>query len=129
MTEQSLEAHAQAIREAFDTWTGALSRGDIDGYLACYLDSPEARWVSGGEMHIGRDTIVAAAKARMSGAGDMGTVETPSLEIEFLAPPDALVFGSYRQTVGETVSEGVFTVHLRLTDDGWKIRSDHASAL
>ncbi len=124
----------QQIRECFDCWTDAWNRGDINGYLDGYLNSPKTRYVSGKKVIRGKENIVEQLKAR---GGPKGILSLTEFEVELMTDcRDAVCFGQYKLIDGSENHAGCFTVHLRQVlredDDGgdvhnWKIVSDHSS--
>jgi len=116
-----------AVRARLDSSREAWNRGDLDGYLSGYWDSEKTRWTSGGTVLYGKEAIAAAYKARYPSSKEMGSIETAHMETEVLSETDAIVFGHQVHTVGGKNWMGIFTVHLRKTDGGWFVVSDHFS--
>ena len=111
------------IREAFATWTDAWNRKDFDGYLDAYAEN--SRYVTPTGVLKGKEQI----ECHMRSRGIEGQLSTHSMEIELFGSNDALVFAWYLLTMSDGTShEGVFTVHVKF-QDGWKIVSDHSSAV
>jgi uncharacterized protein (TIGR02246 family) len=117
----------QHIRMLFEVSCAAWNRGDIDGYLAGYWHSDKVRWVSEGTVRYGFEAIATAYKSRFDTPDKMGTLEVANLEIQNLSGRDALVFGTWTQTIGAARRHGVFTVHTKKIDGRWLIVSDHSS--
>lgn len=126
---QSTAADFKAVAELFRAGSDAWNRGDVEGYLATYADTETVRWVSGDQVIIGRNAIAAAFKERFPTAEGMGKLSIKKLQVDLLTPSDALAFGEWHQQLGEAERAGVFTVHLTKFSAGWRIVSDHASAL
>jgi hypothetical protein len=118
----------QRIHERFDEMTEAWNRGDLDAYLAGYWDSGKTKWISGGNIIRGFETIRARYKALYHSPEKLGQLEVQDLEIDMVSDGDALVVGKWSHTAGQLVRVGVFTVHMKKIQGEWFMATDHASA-
>jgi ketosteroid isomerase-like protein len=118
----------QLIRDRFSQATEAWNRGDLNAYLASYWNSEETRWISGGRISRGVESIRARYKSLYDPPEKMGKLEVKDLEIDILTNGDALVVGKWSHTAGQLARHGVFTVHLKKVQEEWVIATDHASA-
>jgi uncharacterized protein (TIGR02246 family) len=122
------ERTESAIRQVFEEGCAAWNRGDLDGYLASYLDSEKTLWISGGALTRGKAAIAAAYKRRFSTGGAMGKLSVAELEIDVLTPDDAIAVGRWTLDLEGMMSQGFFTVQLRKIEGTWLFVCDHASA-
>ncbi len=137
----------QQIRECFDCWTESWNRGDLNGYIEGYFDSPSTRYVSGKKVIIGKQNIHQLLESR---GGPKGELSLVSFEVEVMSDcNDALCFGQYELKLPTSdkhqeennnneniIHKGCFTVHVRKIsigqeeenkDSSWKIISDHST--
>lgn len=129
MTTPDLAAQKAAIKAVFTQGAAAYNRGDLDGYLATYADGDHVRWVSGGQMFIGKMAIKTALKPRFAAGEELGHLTLKQLKIEIQTAADALVFGAFHLQFDREETSGVFTVHLQRISGRWLMVSDHASVL
>ena len=141
--EITLEKQQQQIRQCFNEWTEAWNKGDSDGYLNGYMESPKTRYVSGKKVVYGKENIRSMLEARGGPKGFLSLVE---LAVEVMSNcKDAMCFGKYQLEVDiendnddqkKEIHTGCFTVHVRKVIEGsdeiienhtWKIVSDHSS--
>ena len=119
------EAAILALLEAQDT---AWNQGDIEGFMAGYLRSPELRFASGGNITRGWDETLARYKARYGTGAEMGTLTTSDHEIEILSPDAAIAHGKWQLDWQGKQPWGLYTLVLRKTDGEWRIVSDTTTA-
>ena len=129
VSDDSLHAAAAGVCAAFEASSEAWNRGDLDGYLAGYLDSERTRWISGGTAIQGKAAIAAALKARYASPEAMGQLQITHLDIDILSDAHAMVFGQACHTLGTKVRALVFTVHLTRVGGQWLMVTDHTSAV
>ena len=117
-TPQQLDV-AKIILKQQDAW----NKGDLDGYLSYYKDTPDAQAVLATLVR-GIDNIRAAYKANFPSKDSMGTIEDSEVEVRPLGDNFALATGKYhlsrtRKAGGEAA--GTFTEMFEKTSAGWKI--------
>ena len=117
-----------AIRALLARQVAAWNRGDIDGYMQAYLQAEELRIASGARVLAGFDASLAAYRAAFPDPVAMGTLEFGDLVVESLGGGHALAFGRWRLRAGGTERQGLFSLVLARTIDGWRIARDHTSA-
>lgn len=108
--------------------SAAWNRGDIDQFMQGYAPSDDLRFASGGTVTRGWRTTLERYKARYPDRAAMGRLEFTELEITVLAPDAALAFGRWKLTREKDAPNGLFTLTLRKTVDGWRIIQDHTSS-
>jgi ketosteroid isomerase-like protein len=106
------------------------NRGDLDGFLKGYWQSPKVVFQSGGQRFDGWDAMRDRYRRRYQAEGRaMGQLEFSGLEIEPLGADAALARGGWRLTMPDGKKPGgLFTVVFRKLPEGWKIIHDHTSA-
>ena len=116
----------QVIRMQQDAW----NRGDLEGFMQGYWQSPELTFFSGGKENHGWQAALDRYKAAYASPGHaMGKLEFANLRVEMLGADAAFVRGEYHLTMpdGKT-PHGLFTLIFRKFPDGWKIVHDHSAA-
>jgi len=119
------EAAILSLLEAQDT---AWNQGDIEGFMAGYLRSPDLRFASGGNITRGWDETVARYKARYGTGAEMGTLTTTDHEIEILSADAAIAHGKWQLDWQGEQPWGLYTLVLRKTGGEWRIVSDTTTA-
>ncbi len=118
-----------AIRAVLATQAAAWNRGDLDGYMAGYADSPELVFTSGGHIRRGYDDTLAKYRAKYGrDTTTMGHLVFELLAVQHLGADGAIVLGRWQLSATPNAGGGVFSVALERTPSGWKIVHDHTSA-
>lgn len=122
-----------AVRRLLNEQAAAWNRGDLDGFLEGYWHSPEVVFQSGGTRNDGFDAMRDRYRKRYQSEGRvMGHLTFSDLEIETLGgkhPTHAFARGRYTLDMPDgSHPTGLFTLILRLFDDGWRIVHDHTSS-
>jgi len=126
---QPLDAHKSAIRDLLARQVDAWNRGDLEGFMAGYWNSPDLTFFSGAGLTRGWQSTLARYRHKYQGQGkEMGRLDFFDLTVTPLARDAAFVRGHWRlQMKNGQVSGGLFTLILRKFPDGWKIIHDHTS--
>ena len=119
---------ADEIKAVLLTQQAAWNRGDIDAFMAGYVQSDDLRFASGGTITYGWKTTLERYKAHYPDKATMGTLAFSNLVVTELAPDAALVFGKWELTRAQDKPWGLFTLTLRKTPAGWRIIQDHTSS-
>lgn len=119
-----------AVRAVLDRQLADWNRGDLDGFLAGYWNSPKVVFQSGGQRFDGWEAMRERYRRRYRSDGRaMGRLAFVGLEIEPLGPEAALARGRWQLTMPDgSTPGGLFTVIFRKLPEGWKIVHDHTSA-
>lgn len=119
-----------AVRAVLDRQVADWNRGDLDGFLAGYWNSPKAVFQSGGQRFDGWEAMRDRYRRRYQAEGRaMGRLVFSGLDVEPLGPGAALARGRWQLTMPDgSTPGGLFTVIFRKFPDGWKIVHDHTSA-
>lgn len=116
-----------AIKKAMDDQTAAWNRGDIEGFMQGYWNSPEMMFVSGDTMTKGWQPTLERYKKGYDTKEKMGVLEFSELEITLTGKDSAVVFGRFTLVREKDKPTGLFTLNFRKFKDGWKIILDHTS--
>ena len=124
----SLIEHKSVIREVLARQAKAWNRGDLDGFMAGYLNSPELTFRSGGTVTRGYDATLARYRERyQTGGAEMGKLTFDDVVVK-RSGDMAIVTGRWTLDRNADTPTGLFTLRMELTPDGWKIVDDHTSA-
>ena len=122
-------ASEAAIRKLLDQQTAAWNRGDVDGFMTGYEDSPETTFV-GQTVQYGYATIRDRYKKAYATPAAMGKLTFSHLAIRILDSGYAIATGNFhleRNAAGGGNADGIFSLLLRKQSAGWKIILDHSS--
>jgi ketosteroid isomerase-like protein len=107
----------------------AWNAGDLEGYVKGYKVSPDTIFV-GRSISEGYAQILEDYKRNYSTRGSMGTLTFSELEVHSLSDTFAACLGKYHLERGKKdggAADGIFSLVLQKTDDGWKIVLDHTT--
>ena len=113
------------LHASADAW----NRGDLDGFLDDYLDSPETAFV-GANLSLGTDEIRQRYLQTFWKTGrPEQTLRFEDLHVRPLGDDHALARGVYVLTdaAGAEAARGRFSLVLVHTSSGWRIIHDHSS--
>ena len=130
----------RSVQKVLADQVAAWNRGDLEGYMAGYWQSPQLTFYAGGTVTTGWDETLARYRRRYQGEGKaMGTLEFANLQVEVLGSRAALARGRWilrfapkapppGPPPGSTDSKatGLFTVVLRRLPEGWRVVHDHS---
>lgn len=119
----------QAIKHLLVSQVEAWNRGDLEGFMQGYWNSPGLTFFSGATITKGWAPTLARYKQRYQSEGrEMGKLEFQDLDINLLSRRSAVVMGKWQLTMksGQT-PHGVFTLILKRMPEGWRIVHDHTS--
>lgn len=119
----------EAVRGVLAAQQAAWNRGDLDGYMAGYVRSPELVFTSGSKVRRGWQETFDKYKAKYgSDKATMGTLAFEILGVQALGADGAIVLGRWTLTETPNAGRGIFSVALRRTDRGWLVVHDHTSS-
>jgi ketosteroid isomerase-like protein len=119
----TLRCMRQEIEDLLSRSAAAWSAGDLDGFMACYEESPATLYLSATRVIRGYEAIRTMYAERFDGA--MGSLQIKVLQIEPIEKHHALLVGTY--SLG--VYNGNCLLVLRNTAGGWRISADHTSSV
>ncbi|NYF78810.1 YybH family protein [Granulicella arctica] len=108
----------------------AWNKGDINTFAEGYKDSPDTLFITR-QISRGFDGMVAAYHQNYPTRAAMGTLAFSELEVHRLDDNFAVCIGKYRLDRSKKDggnSEGIFSLILEKTEDGWKIVIDHTTS-
>jgi len=115
------------IRAVMNDQVAAWNRGDIDGFMRGYWNSPKLTFVSGTNVTRGWQPTLDRYKKNYDSREKMGTLTFSDLEITVLSKDAAVVLGSWSLAREKDNPHGKFTLVFRKFKDGWRIVQDHTS--
>ena len=107
----------------------AWNRGDIEGFVHGYKDSPDILFISHQVNH-GYAGLLDQYRRDYPNKAAMGNLSFSALEVHGLDDRFAVCIGKYDLDRGKKDgghSEGLFSLILEKTDQGWKIVVDHTT--
>ncbi|HJQ70072.1 MAG TPA: nuclear transport factor 2 family protein [Blastocatellia bacterium] len=117
------------IRAVLDRQVEAWNRGDLEGFMDGYWNSPDLTFYSGGTKTAGwKETLGRYRNTYQKDGAEMGQLAFTDIKIEMLGPASALVRGRWRLKMRSTEPNGLFTLIFRRLPAGWKIVHDHTGA-
>lgn len=105
----------------------AWNRGDIDGFMQGYWNSPEMTFVSGDTVTKGWQQTLDRYKAGYNTREKMGVLSFTELEVRMLSKKSAVVLGRFTLVRASDRPTGLFTLSFRKFKEGWKVVLDHTS--
>ena len=115
------------IRRVMNDQTAAWNRGDIEGFMRGYWNSPELKFVSGANVTKGWQPTLDRYKKSYDTRAKMGVLTFADLEITILSKDAATVLGTWKLQREKDNPGGKFTLVFRKFKDGWRIVHDHTS--
>jgi ketosteroid isomerase-like protein len=124
------DAATKEVRKVLTQQVVDWNKGDLDGFLAGYWNSPKVVFMSGGQRFDGYEAMRDRYRRRYKAEGRaMGQLAFSELDVEPLGPESVMARGRFRLTMPDGAKPtGLFTVIVRKFPDGWKIVHDHTSA-
>ncbi len=120
-----------AIQKVMEEQTAAWNRGDIEGFMQGYWNSPDMKFVSGDNVARGWQAALDRYKKSYDSKAKMGVLTFSGLEINILSKDAAVVLGNWaleREVEGvKDNPHGKFTLIFRKFKNGWKVVHDHTS--
>ena len=107
----------------------AWNRGDLDGFLRGYKESPDTLFI-GRQISRGFNPLVEDYRHNYPTKDAMGTLTFSDLETHLLDEHFAVVLGKYRVDRSKKAggpADGFFSLVLEDTEKGWKIVVDHTT--
>ena len=125
----TMNADEIAIRAVIGAQADAWNRGDIDGFMQGYWNSPELRFASGGTVTKGWETTRDRYRATYgSDTQSMGRLTFSAIEVMPLSPEAAIVHGRWQLAYPGRMPNGLFTLVFRRIGGKWVIVSDTTTA-
>jgi ketosteroid isomerase-like protein len=127
--EASSNPAEKEIAATLNVQVDAWNRGDLEGFMQGYWNSPELTFSSGGTVTRGWQPTLDRYRRRYQSAGsEMGKLRFDDLQITVLDSDSAFVRGRWRLTLSNGKQPGgLFTLIVRRKPEGWRIVHDHTS--
>jgi beta-aspartyl-peptidase (threonine type) len=123
------QAAREAVQKVLDEQAAAWNKGDLEGFMAGYWQSPDLTFFSGTKAERGWQATLARYRKRYQGEGkEMGRLTFREVRIDVLGPDAALVRGRWQLTLKNATPGGLFTLIFRKLPGGWRIVHDHTSS-
>jgi ketosteroid isomerase-like protein len=116
------------VRAVLDAQVEAWNRGDIEGFMRGYAQSPDTIFVSGDTLTRGWQTVLDRYKKGYDSREKMGVLAFSELDIKPMAKDMAVVTGRWQLKRAADNPKGRFTLIFRRTRQGWRIVHDHTSS-
>jgi len=122
-------AERDAILAALNASAAEWNKGNLDGYMAVYWNSPDLTFSSGANTTRGYQAALDRYKRNYQAPGrEMGQLDYRDVRVDILCADTAFVRGFWHLVQsGGKEPHGVFTLLLRKFPGGWKIVHDHSS--
>ena len=119
----------QAIQRVLDDQVVAWNKGDLEGFMRGYWQSPELSFFSGANKTSGWQATLERYRKKYQGEGkEMGKLAFREISIDLLGADHALVKGRWQLTLRNETPGGLFTLICRKVTVGWRIVHDHTSS-
>lgn len=115
------------IKKVMDEQVAAWNRGDIEGFMRGYWNSPQMTFVSGDNVTKGWQPTLERYKKSYDSRAKMGVLSFTDLEMTVTSKESAVVLGRFTLVREKDKPTGMFTLNFRKFKDGWKIILDHTS--
>lgn len=127
--QENPSGEKEVIRKMLVAGDVAWNKGNLEGFVDNYWNSPDTTLFSGKEVTKGWQAILERYQKRYQGEGkEMGHLTSTEVEIDMLGPESAFVRGRWVAVFKkEKALGGLFTLILKKTPVGWRIVHDHAS--
>jgi beta-aspartyl-peptidase (threonine type) len=123
------DAAKKAVKKVLDDQAVAWNRRDLERFMVGYWKSDDLTFFSGKDVTRGWQATLDRYRKRYQAEGkEMGKVAFREVRIEVLGPDAALVRGRWQVVTKKETLEGLFTLLVKKTADGWRIVHDHTSA-
>jgi len=120
----------QGIKHTLVSQVEAWNKGNLQGYMKGYWNSPDLTFFSGATVTKGWEPTLQRYQQRYQGQGkEMGKLEFQDLNIDLLSRRAAVVTGKWQLTMSDGKQpHGLFTLIVMRMQGGWHIVHDHTSA-
>ncbi len=117
-----------AIIAVLEDQSAAWNRGDLDGFMAGYVQSDALVFTSGGQIRRGwRAARDHYRKKYGADRAAMGQLDFEVLQVDAIGGDGAVVLGHWKVSGSEHPGRGIFTVVFERRPEGWRIVHDHTS--
>jgi ketosteroid isomerase-like protein len=125
--EIDISERTKAIISVIRQQEAGWNRGSVEAYMEGYAKGAETRFISGGTVTIGFDTVLVRYKRGYPDRASMGKLSFSDIQIEVLAYDLAIVYGKWALQREKDNPWGRFTLLFKNLEEGWRIVHDHTS--
>lgn len=115
------------IRKVLSEQTAAWNKGDLEGFMQGYWNSPQMTFISGDKVTKGWQPTLENYKKSYNTKAKMGELSFSELEITVTSKNSAVVLGRFTLVREKDKPTGMFTLNFRKFKEGWRIILDHTS--
>jgi uncharacterized protein (TIGR02246 family) len=117
------------VKAVLDRQVKAWNRGDLEGFMTTYWNSPDLVFQSGADRTRGWQATLDRYRRKYQGEGkEMGRLRFDDLDVQVLGPDAAFARGRWHLVMKDgSEPNGLFTLFLRRIGGDWKIVHDHTS--
>lgn len=124
-----IEASRNEVMTLLASQAELWNKGDLEGFMAGYWQSPDLTYYSGGTLLRGWGAVLDHYRSRYQGEGrEMGRLAFTMVEVRIVGTDVALAGGQWELTTTNGKSGGLFSIVLRQLHEGWLIIHDHTSS-
>lgn len=125
---QGAGSGAAAARAGMEAQVAAWNRGDLEGALSAYWDSPRMTWVSRSGVQHGLAAFAEAMRSDFADRRKMGVYSAEMLDVRDVGPGAGLIVFRWQiMRDGKRLMGGVSTQVWRKIAGDWKVVLEHAS--
>jgi ketosteroid isomerase-like protein len=118
----------EAVRRVLNEQVEAWNKGDLEGFMTGYWNSPDLSFSSGKDRTRGwQATMERYVKRYRSDGNEMGKLTFSELDVDVLSHDAALVRGRWHLKRSKDELGGLFTLIFKRLPEGWRIVHDHTS--
>jgi ketosteroid isomerase-like protein len=130
-TEKAAKATAEGVSAVLSRQADAWNRGDLDDFMKGYLRSAETSYTSEGKEVWGYEALQERYQKKYGAHKDtMGKLTFSDLRIFDVGKGGALCIGHWHLVRDKQPNlDGIFSLVLVDSKDGWKIIHDHTSTI
>jgi ketosteroid isomerase-like protein len=125
--QESKQSADVGLRALLTAQVADWNRGDIDGFMRGYWNSPETIFAGASGVSRGWQTVLDHYHKNYPDRAAMGHLDFSELEITPLGNDAALILGRWHLTRDAGPAGGIFTLVARRFPEGWRIIHDHTS--
>lgn len=119
---------AAAISSVLQEQQAAWNRGDVDGFMKGYWNSPELTFAGSTGITRGWQPVLARYRKNYPDQQAMGQLDFAALEVRPLGKDAAFVVGRWHLQRSSDEPGGIFTLVFQRFPEGWRIVHDHTSS-
>ena len=123
------QAVESSIREMLDSQVAAWNKGDVDGFMEGYWNSPETSFSGTSGVTRGWQALHDRYKRNYPDRAAMGKLTFGKIEVTSLCADAAMILGEWHLQREQKPVGGVFTLVARKFPEGWRIIHDHTDAV